>query len=301
MTPVSRALSTKAAWPLLVTPAWLHANLRDVVVLDCSWHMPAANRDGKAEFAQRAIPSARFLDINGTSDRSSNLPHMLSSAAEFEATVAGLGICAGQHIICYDGAGIFSAPRAWWQFRAFGHEAVSVLDGGLPAWTLDGYETAPGGPPPPARGSAWKALSCPSGATRTLEQMRTIVATECASEQVVDARAFGRFEGTAPEPRTGCVSGHMPGAFSLPFTQLLRPIAEGKEGTRFAEPSTLKAAFESAGVRLDAPLVASCGSGMTACVIALAAAQLRKADTTVYDGSWSEWGSLSDTPIIRKA
>jgi thiosulfate/3-mercaptopyruvate sulfurtransferase len=305
MLPVARKLSTThATWPLLVTPAWLHARLDDpsVVVIDCSWYLPAMKRSGSAEYAAASIPGARFFDIDGTSDASQPLPHMLPSAKSFEQTVAKLGIDASQHIICYDGAGIFSAPRAWWQFRAFGCDSVSVLDGGLPGWTLAGYETVPGKPPPPVRAGA-PAWTAPLSMPRLLKdfpQMVKIVASECAEQQVVDARAAGRFEGTAPEPRPDCVSGYMPGARNLPFTELLQPIEPGKPGTRFADADVLARAFEAAGVKIDQPLVASCGSGMTACVLALGAAQLGKLDTEIYDGSWAEWGSRKDVPIVRK-
>lgn len=302
MAKLIRRVSARS-WPLLVTPAWLQSRIGDpaVVILDASWYLPAAKRSPRAEFQKASIPGARFFDVDATSDASQDLPHMLPGASSFEKTAAELGIDAASHIVVYDGAGIFSSPRAWWQFRAFGHEAVSVLDGGLPAWKLEGYETVPGAPPPPVRAGAarWRAIIEPSASLRTLPQMREVVATRCASEQVVDARSAGRFEGTAPEPRPSCVSGHMPGARSLPFSQLLRPIAEGNEGTCLRSDDELEAAFEQAGVDLTKPLITTCGSGMTACVLALAAERLGNSEHSVYDGSWSEWGARTDVPIVK--
>jgi thiosulfate/3-mercaptopyruvate sulfurtransferase len=304
MSMIGRKMSS-AAWPLLVSPAWLHSRLADplVVVLDCSWYMPAMKRNGAAEFAQSSIQGARFLDIDGTSDAASALPHMLPSPEAFERVVAQLGIDASQHVVCYDGAGVFSAPRAWWQFRAFGFESVSVLDGGLPAWKLGGFETVPGAPAPPVRIGAerWTASLKTPQLVRGLPDMRAVVASNCATSQVADARASGRFEGSAPEPRPDCVSGHMPGARNLPFTELLQPLDPGGQpGTRFKDVDALASAFDAAGIRLDQPLIGTCGSGMTACIIAHAAAQLGKMDTEIYDGSWSEWGSRKDLPIVRK-
>lgn len=297
-------MSTSARWPLLVTPAWLHARLPDpsIVVLDCSWHMPQVKRCGRTEFAEAAIPSARFFDVDGTSDRASPLPHMLAAAEEFEQHVAELGIDASQHLVCYDSTGIFSAPRAWWTFRVHGHEAVSVLDGGLPAWRAAGFQTAPGAAPPAPRSGQppWKSRGIDSSLVRSIEDVRALVANECSSAQVVDARASPRFQGTAPEPRPECVSGHMPGSNNLPFSELLEPVPGADAGTQLATTEKLKAAFERAGVRSAEPFVASCGSGMTACVIALAAAQLGNQRVAVYDGSWSEWGARKDTPIVKQ-
>lgn len=272
----------------LVTTEWLFERLDapDIAILDASWFMPGSPTDARQEFAAGHIPGAVFFDIDQISDRSSALPHMLPSSGEFAAAVRRLGVRASQTIVVYDSQGIFSAPRAWWTFRVMGHDAVLVLDGGLPAWTRDGRPLESGWPVP-TRGD-FKARANPA-LVRDLEAVRAELASHGA--QIVDARPAARFTGEAPEPRAGLRGGHMPGALNLPWADLI--VADG----RMAEAPALADAFTAAGVDLALPITTSCGSGISASVLALALARLGRTDVAVYDGSWSEWGARADTPV----
>jgi len=273
----------------LVSSVWLAERLgdADVVVLDATWFMPGSPRNAKAEFAERHIPGAGFFDIDAVADHATRLPHMLAAPADFAVAARRLGVSAASTVVAYDGLGMFSAPRLWWSFRAMGHEAVFVLDGGLPKWLAEGrpIETGWRGRP---RGE-FKARPAPA-LIRDLEQVRRIVAT--GAEQIIDARPAERFAGAAPEPRAGLRSGHMPGARSVPFTDLV-----GENGT-LAPVADLRGAFEAAGVDLAAPIVTSCGSGISAAVLALALARLGRDDVALYDGSWTEWAGRGDTPVV---
>jgi len=294
--------SRVAPWPLLVTPSWLAPRLADknIAVLDCSWYLPAMQRNARAEFAECAIPGARFFDVDENSDPDTWLPHMLPDTMTLEENMTNLGVEPGAHVICYDGAGIFSAPRVWWMLSAFGYEAVSVLDGGLPAWKAAGYPVEPGGKATPLPDSAepWKVGVTIPTRVKTVAEMQRIVANGCADVQVVDARSAARFAGTAPEPRPGLSSGHMPGARNLPFANVLKPV-DGTSGTQMADIGDIEAAFLAAKVDVCKPFVATCGSGMTACVLALGAAHVGNRDVSVYDGSWTEWAFCKGNPIEK--
>ena len=272
----------------LVTTEWLAKELGapDLRVLDGTWHMPQLKRDPRAEFAQAHIPGAAFFDIDAISDRSTTLPHMLPPAAQFEAAVGALGIGSNDRVVVYDVRGVVSAARVWWTFRAFGHDAVTVLDGGLKKWQAEGRPVESGESKPPAR--PFTARLRPE-LVRDVEAMRANVASRAA--QVLDARSRGRFAGTEPEPRAGLRGGHIPGSLNLPYETLYRP-----DGT-LKPPDELRAAMTSAGVDLDRPIVTSCGSGVTASVLALALFQLNRPDAAVYDGSWSDWAARADTPV----
>src|SRR5215470_10829036 len=272
----------------IVTTDWLAAHLGDpdLRVLDGTWHMPQLKRDPRAEFAQAHIPGAVFFDIDAIADHGTTLPHMLPTAAEFAAAVGALGIGNGDRVVVYDVRGVVSAARVWWTFRAFGHDAVAVLDGGLRKWQAESRPVESGQPKPAARAFTARLRS---ELVRDVEAMRANVASRAA--QVLDARSRGRFAGTEPEPRAGLRGGHIPGSFNLPYETLYRP-----DGT-LKSPDELRGAVTASGLDLGRPIVTTCGSGVTASVLALALHQLGRPDVAVYDGSWSEWGGRADTPI----
>lgn len=270
----------------LVSPQWVAQKLGspDLAILDASWHLPTAKRDPRAEFAQGHIPGAVFFDIDAISDPASGLPHMLPDAQSFSKAMGALGVADSMNIVVYDTSGLFSAARAWWTLRIFGAGKVYVLDGGLPAWRAAGLPVEAGqAEPEPAVFDA----RLESAAIASFEDVTAALAD---GAQVADARSPERFAGTAPEPRPGLPSGHMPGARNLPIGKL---IASG----RLKPPADLLAAFAEAGLDTDAPLITSCGSGVTAAVLNLALACANKPAPRLYDGSWSEWASRPDAPI----
>lgn len=272
----------------VVKTEWLAAHLRDpdVRVVDGSWHMPQLKRDARAEFDREHIPGAVFFDIDAIADRTSSLPHMLPAPEDFANTVGALGIGSGDRVIVYDVRGVISAARVWWTFRAFGHEAVAVLDGGLKKWRAEGRPVASGAARPTPR--TFKAQPRPE-LVRDLDAMRANLSSQ--REQVIDARSAGRFAGTEPEPRAGLRGGHIPGSVNVPYETLYRPDAT----LRPAEE--LRRVFAAAGVDLARPVAATCGSGVTASVLALGLHLLGHRQVAVYDGSWTEWGGRADTPV----
>jgi thiosulfate/3-mercaptopyruvate sulfurtransferase len=275
----------------LVSPAWLQARISapdstPIRLLDATYYLPNEAKDAAALFEAAHIPGARFFDIDKIVDATSPLPHMLPTPEIFAAAVAALGISNNDHVVVYDQRGLFSAARLWWMFRVFGHDNVSVLDGGLPGWVEAGGAVASGTPAPAAAGHFHAGFR--AGLVRSLDQMKANLASH--AELVLDARAAGRFNGSVPEPRPGMKSGHIPGAKSLPFTELLQ---DGK----MLPPAILRAKFAGLGVTPDKKIVTSCGSGVTAAVLTLGLAVAGLPQGALYDGSWSEWGGRDDTPI----
>ncbi len=256
------------------------------VILDASYYLPTEATDAAALYAAGHIPGARFFDIDAVSDPASALPHMLPPAADFARDAAALGIGDDTEIVVYDQRGIFSAARVWWMFRVFGHDAVSVLDGGLPAWIAAGgaLETATPAPPPPARFTARLRPEMVRAAGDVLATLPSRAAI------LLDARGAGRFTGAVPEPRPGMRSGHIPGAVNIPYTEVLQ------EG-RVRPPAALRETFAAAGIDGARPVITSCGSGVTAAVLNLAMVTAGLPEPALYDGSWSEWGSRTDLPI----
>ena len=276
---------------LLVAPSWLAAQSPEsVTIIDASWYMPAAKRDTRAEYIQHRIPGAAFFDIDAVVDRTNPAPHMLPPIDVWATAAAELGIRHSVPVVCYDSAGLLSAARARWTLRAFGHERVALLHGGLPRWVAEGLPTGSGEPHIlSARVEHWELNK---EIVSTLQQVQT----RTPSTVVIDARPAGRFEGRDPEPRAGVAGGHIPGSCSLPFTDLL----DEANYRTFLPTAQLRAALIRAGVDLHAAgntFITTCGSGVTAAVLALALqlAGIAESRISVYDGSWSEWGAHPTT------
>ena len=273
----------------LVTAEWLKERLGrpGVKLVDASWYLPPQNRDPKAEFLAGHIPGAVYFDIDEIADHSTGLPHMLPDEATFAAAAGALGLSERDTIIVYDGMGIFSAARVWWMLRTFGAKDAHVLDGGLPAWKDAGFPLEAGEPKPtPAR------FATRFDPASVVDFDAVGAALAAGSDVVVDARSAPRFRGEVPEPRPGLRAGHMPGARNVHYESLL------DNRGRMCAPAEIQHVFQQAGVDLSAPVITSCGSGVTAATLLLALAQLGKDDVRLYDGSWTEWGSRPDAPVV---
>jgi thiosulfate/3-mercaptopyruvate sulfurtransferase len=273
----------------LVETEWLasHLDTPGLVVLDGSMHLPTAKRDARAEYLAEHIPGALFFDIDDISDKSSALPHMLPPTELFASRMKKMGIGDGMHVVAYDSEGLYSAARVWWMFRTMGHEEVRVLNGGLKKWKAEGRPLEDG--EPRRRSERHFTAMLNAELVRDVADVKRLIGSKAT--QIVDARAAARFEGKVPEPRAGLRSGHIPGSRNVPFASLLSP-----DGT-LKPAAELRAIFASADVDTSKPVVASCGSGVTAGVVALALAILGRPDTAVYDGSWTEWGADPALPI----
>ena len=273
----------------IIDTDWLasHLDAPDLIIFDASWHLPTAGRDAKAEYLAEHIPGALFFDIDDLTDEKSSLPHMLPSTVKFASRMKKMGIGDGMRIIVYDSLGLFSAARAWWTFRAMGHEDVAVLDGGLKKWKAEGRPLEDGTPPKRTERHFTPLMN--SALIRDMDDMKKVVAKRA---QIVDARSAARFEGTEPEPRPGLRSGHLPGSRNVPAQSLIND-----DGTLKSE-AELSKIFADAGIDWRQPVVTTCGSGVTASILSLALAVLGQTNAAVYDGSWAEWGiDGNDLPI----
>jgi thiosulfate/3-mercaptopyruvate sulfurtransferase len=259
----------------------------DLVIIDGSWHMPSEGRNARAEYLEEHIPGAIFFDIDEIADTKSKLPHMLPPPEKFSSRMRSMGIGDGSRVVVYDTAGLFSAARVWWTFRVMGHDDVTVLNGGLPKWKREGLPLESG--EPRLRSTRHFTSRRNADLVRDVFDMKTLLKDHSA--QIVDARSAERFAGKAQEPRPGLRSGHIPGAHNLPYAKLLK-----QDGTLKSQ-AQIEALFSQAGVDLSKPVVTSCGSGITASVLALALAEIGHRRTAVYDGSWSEWGADEKLPI----
>lgn len=272
----------------LVSTDWLAAHLfdTDLRIVDGSWYMPASGRDPDAEYLTAHIPGTVRFNPDEIADTSIPLPHMLASPEIFAEAAGRLGISETDTIVVYDGMGLMSAARVWWNFLIMGAGNVFVLDGGLPKWVAEARPLATGAmDPPPA---IFRASFDPTGVA---DAAKVLSALDDPAIQVVDVRSAGRFAGTEPEPRPGLRGGHMPGAKNLPFPDL---IANGS----LRDPAELRTLFDAAGIDPSKPVITSCGSGVTAPIVSLAMAAIGHKPAAVYDGSWTEWGGREDTPVV---
>ncbi|MDG2243919.1 MAG: sulfurtransferase [Rhodospirillaceae bacterium] len=275
----------------LVSTEWLaeHLDGQDLVVVDASFFVPGGAAPAKAQYDAGHIPGSVFFDINDIADPDATQDHTVPSAAVFSEKVGALGISNTTRVIAYDAmGGGCAAARVWWMFRAYGHDKIAVLDGGLTKWTSENRPVSTEIPEITAR--LFSADKEALARVRNKEDIRQNIDAE--GYQVVDARAAGRFAGTDPEPKADLRSGHIPGSRNVPFASLFEPASK-----TFKSAADIKAQFDAAGVDLDAPIATTCGSGVTACTVALSAYLLGKDDVAIYDGSWVDWGSDPDTPI----
>lgn len=275
----------------LVSTEWLaeHLSSPNIRIVDATSYMPGQGKDGRAQYNEQHIAGAVYFDINDIADETIPLPHMIPTPEKFASKVRKLGLGNGNKIVVYDANGGFlAAARVWWMFRLYGHTDVCLLDGGLPKWLA---EERPIEDNEPAQRDRHFTSRMNNTLVRSVEQV--IANIETGKEQVIDARSSGRFKGEEPEPRPSAKVGHIPGSMSLPFNSLMNP----KEHFTYRSADEIKAAIDKAGIDLTKPITASCGSGVTACVLAFGLYLIGHENAAVYDGSWSEWGDHPDTPV----
>lgn len=277
----------------IVSTEWLAAHIGspDIAIIDASWHLPTANRDPRAEFREGHIPGAQFFDIDDISDTESPLPHMLPSPEKFSSRMRKLGIGDGKRVIAYDAAGLFSAARAWWMFKVFGHDDVAILDGGLLKWKSEGRPLDDG----PALKPQERHFTARYQSMMVRDMSEVAEAIKAGSAQVVDARSAPRFRGEEAEPRPHVRAGHMPGAYNVHYASLLKGDGTLKSADEIA------AIFAAAGVDITKPVITSCGSGVTAAILSLGLTMLGSRQHALYDGSWTEWGGDPDAKVATGA
>lgn len=273
----------------LVKAKWLSEELKsgsNTVVLDASWFMPKEGIDVKVQFDGNRIPGARLFQIDEICDPKTKLPHMLPSETDFAKAVAALGIDNQTHVVCYDSNPHFIASaRVWWMFRYFGHEKVSLLDGGLDSWIVNGLPTENVPSKSAPKETDFKIHSVRKNLLKTLEQIQKNIKKE--EFLLIDARSAERFRGNEPEPRAGLASGHIPGSLNIPYLRVIDGYGS------FATEASMRELFSELELNPDQPLAVSCGSGVTAAIVAFAFHLLGKSDVAVYDGSWSEYGQTA--------
>jgi len=272
----------------LVSTQWLaeHLDAPDVRVVDGSWYLPGEDRNPRAEYAEQHIPGSVFFDIDEISDQNSDLPHMLPSPEKFSSRARKLGLGDGVRIVVYDGGNMMAAARVWWMFRTFGHEDIAVLDGGLSKWLAEGRAVDDEAVIPRER-----HLTARKNTFLVRDREQMLANIDSKREQVVDARGAGRFTGEEPEIREGIRSGHIPGSANLPYSSLLN------DDKTVRDDDALRAAFAGIGVDPAKPIATTCGSGISACFLALSLDLIGARKVAVYDGSWTEWGGREDTPV----
>ncbi|HEX9489001.1 MAG TPA: 3-mercaptopyruvate sulfurtransferase [Stellaceae bacterium] len=273
----------------LVSTEWLAAHLDapDLRIVDGTFTLPGVKPTGRELYDARHIPGAVFFDIDEIADEHNPLPHMLPSPEKFAVRMRKLGLGDGHKIVVYDSAGLSSAGRPWWMLRVFGHRDVAILDGGLPKWQAEGRPVADDIPALRER-----HFTARLNTLLVRDKGQVLDNLTARREQVIDARSRGRFEGSAKEPRPGLRSGHIPGSLNLPYDELT-----DRQTPTLLPAEALAALFTAAGLERGKPVVASCGSGVTACALAFGLHLLGWPEAAVYDGSWSEWGLPGDTPV----
>lgn len=273
----------------LVSTQWLEQRLDapDIVILDASYYLPDAGRNGREEYEEQRIPGAVFFDIDDITDDTSSLPHTMPPPEKFSSRMRKMGIGDGMRVVVYDGTGLFSAARVWWMFRTFGHRDVAILDGGFPKWLAEDRRVEDG----PAMPRQPRHMSARYSASSVRDKQDIFNAINSGSQQIADARSPARFSAREPEPRAGMRGGHMPGARNVHYKTLLNDDGTVKSTEGIAK------VFDDAGIDLVKPVITSCGSGVTAAILTLGLTLVGHNANSLYDGSWAEWGSDPDTPI----